>query len=420
MHQWLPLIVILSVACNPYQRWPEDNEVFPWDYTPQSDLEDYEEVRWETEDWDPFEDFEKAGLYLLKANYHRPGAVEEEIYHYGVMRPKLPPLTSEGVKLSFVGDAMYLGGNWDSFADDVADMLDGDLRIGNLETPTSPNHPTSLAELRDYGPYSFNAPPEFLDGLPLDILQVNNNHSLDMGDEGLEATLDEITSRNIIHTGVDQHVIVTVDSQNIAFLSFTWGLNEREVESEHELFVVPFGHLDEDIDLSPIENQIDAARLAGAHTIVVMVHWGFEYEYYPDPHFMVLAREIVAMGADLIVGQGPHVLQPPEICTVNFPNTLPGVGNCSVHTDDEEPRLAAILYSLGNFGTTMPTLQAQVGLIATLTVNPYVTSMGWEAVASVAEGTGQRLYPLKDLLDDEDYAAEAARLDQHLGTSWKR
>ena len=27
---------------------------------------------------------------------------------------------------------------------------------------------------------------------------------------------------------------------------------------------------------------------------------------------------------------------------------------------------------------------------------------------------------LKDLLDDEDYAAEAARLDQHLGTSWKR
>jgi hypothetical protein len=50
-----------------------------------------------------------------------------------------------------------------------------------------------------------------------------------------------------------------------------------------------------------------------------------------------------------------------------------------------------------------------------------VTGLGWEAVASVdAEGGGEVLVPLDDLLDDEVYAAEAARLDPLLGVRWKR
>ncbi|MBW2256116.1 MAG: CapA family protein, partial [Deltaproteobacteria bacterium] len=298
----------------------------------------------------------------------------------------------------------------------VADLLDGDLRVGNLETPTSPDHPTELGAL---GLYSFNAPPALLDGLPLDLVQVNNNHSLDAGDTGLEATLAELDARGIAHTGVDEHAIVEVAGRRIAFLSYTWGLNEREVESTHELFVVPFGHLTEDIDLSGIEDDIRLARDDGAQTVVLLVHWGFEYEYYPDPHFLVLGRRLVTLGADLVVGQGPHVAQPPEICHVNHPEVVPGVGTCSVRTPDEVPRTAAVLYSLGNFETIMGTVPCQTGLVATVTLEDDVTGLGWTAVANV-DTAAHELHPLDALLDDPEWAEESSRLDAHLGRSWRR
>jgi poly-gamma-glutamate synthesis protein (capsule biosynthesis protein) len=160
------------------------------------------------------------------------------------------------------------------------------------------------------------------------------------------------------------------------------------------------------------------ARAEGTDSVVVLVHWGFEYEYYPDPHFMVLARRIVAAGADLVVGSGPHVAQPAEICHVNRPEEVPGIGTCSLRTADGQPRTAAVLYSLGNFGTIMATVPCQVGLVATVSLDPDVTGLGWSAVATVEDPPWVR--PLDDLLDDPELAAEWARLDGHLGSDWRR
>jgi hypothetical protein len=65
----IPLLAVtaLLAACDPYRSWPEEGEVFPWVFTPETDLEPWEEVRWETETWDPEDDPEMAGLYLRKA-----------------------------------------------------------------------------------------------------------------------------------------------------------------------------------------------------------------------------------------------------------------------------------------------------------------------------------------------------------------
>ena len=185
----------------------------------------------------------------------------------------------------------------------------------------------------------------------------------------------------------------------------------------HELHILPFGHIGEALDLAPLEDDVANARAGGADAVVVLVHWGFEYEYYADPHFMVLGRQMIAAGADVVVGQGPHVAQPAEICAVNDPEQVPGIGTCSIRTDDEQPRTAAILYSLGNFGTIMRTAPCEVGLVATVTLDPDVTGLGWAAAATV---DGPEIHPLDDLLDDDELAAEAMRLDDHLGAGWKR
>jgi poly-gamma-glutamate capsule biosynthesis protein CapA/YwtB (metallophosphatase superfamily) len=413
------LIGCPSAPENPYGAWPDSRATFPWGVSAETDLESWEEVRWETETWDPFVDQSTAAAYLIKASQHRQGAPPEVVEHHRVMNGALPPLAGGGVRLSFVGDVMWLGTSWSTFALPVAGLLDGDLRIGNLETPVVPGQSTDLDDL---GLYTFNAPVELLDGLPLDALQLNNNHSLDLGDDGLEATLAEVSAAGFTATGVDSHATIDVGGLRIALLSYTWGLNGRGPSDRHELFVVPFGHVqDGEMDLSGLAADVAAAREGGADIVVVLPHWGFEYEYYADPWFLQLGRRFVEVGADLVVGHGPHVVQPAEICSVNRPDEVPDLGTCSVRAEGDA-RTAALLYSLGNFDTVQPTIPVQTGLVATVEVGAGgVLGMGWEAVVTVPGGDGKEVRPLAELAEDDvDYAIEEGRLRAHIGAAWQR
>jgi poly-gamma-glutamate synthesis protein (capsule biosynthesis protein) len=409
--------LLLLAGCGGFADWPDPATVYPHVYTPRTDLEPYEEVRWETETWSPDTDPGQAGLYLRKAQLHRPSAPTETLEHCTTMRSSIPSL-GPGPRLSLVGDIMWIGENWDAFALPTEALLDGDLRIGNLETPIDPSSPTDLGDLPLY---SFNAPPEMLDGLPFDVLQLNNNHSLDVGEAGLESTLAEVEARGFVPVGVDAHATVEVAGLTIALLSYTWGLNGRGPARAHELFVVPFGHLDEELDLESMRVDIGDAS-ASADTVVVLVHWGFEYEYYADPHFAVIARDLVAAGATLVVGQGPHVVQPAEICHVERADVVPGIGTCSVRGHDGVQRTAAILYSLGNFSTTQSTQALQTGIVATVSLDPDtgdVTGLGWAPVTTV-DVEGLRTVLPTDDLDDLARQAEIRRLEDHLGADWRR
>ncbi len=408
------ILLLLACTANPDDTGAEPL-VFPYTYTPQADLQDYEEVRFETETWDPLVDMDQTALYVEKSILHRPGAPVEELEHYDRMRESIPPLGS-GTQVDFVGDVMWMGANWSHFLDPAAAMLDGDLRVGNVETPIDPDQPTD----KDALPlYAFNAPPEMLDGLPLDVVQLTNNHTMDMGNDGVTATIGQVDARGFARTGVDTHALVdTADGGRIAFLAFAWGMNNRVDAPERNLHIVPFGHLDEDIDLSSVETAIEDARTDGATSVVLLLHWGYEYEYYPDPHFLVLARQLIAMGADLIVGEGPHVVQPPEICSVDS-GEAPGVGTCVIDDGLGKPRTAAVLYSLGDFGTTLETLPCKTGIVASVTLDPDVTGLGWQAETSTGGADGTEVVPTA-LSTDPDVIEENARLDALLGTGWKR
>ena len=408
------ILLLLACTANPDDTGVEPL-VFPYTYTPQADLQDYEEVRFETETWDPLVDMDQTALYVEKSILHRPGAPVEELEHYDRMRESIPPLGS-GTQVDFVGDVMWMGANWSHFLDPAAAMLDGDLRVGNVETPIDPDQPTD----KDALPlYAFNAPPEMLDGLPLDVVQLTNNHTMDMGNDGVTATIGQVDARGFARTGVDTHALVdTADGGRIAFLAFAWGMNNRVDAPERNLHIVPFGHLDEDIDLSSVETAIEDARTDGATSVVLLLHWGYEYEYYPDPHFLVLARQLIAMGADLIVGEGPHVVQPPEICSVDS-GEAPGVGTCVIDDGLGKPRTAAVLYSLGDFGTTLETLPCKTGIVASVTLDPDVTGLGWQAETSTGGADGTEVVPTA-LSTDPDVIEENARLDALLGTGWKR
>jgi len=59
---------------------------------------------------------------------------------------------------------------------------------------------------------------------------------------------------------------------------------------------------------SYIVEDIRAAKRR-SDTLVVCMHWGQEHVHYPIPSQRRLAREMIAAGANLIIGHHPHVLQ---------------------------------------------------------------------------------------------------------------
>ncbi len=403
-----------DAAGDPYAAWPEDpTTVFPYVFAPDPEAPDYAYARWETETWaltDP-----EAGAYLRKVGLHYETAPPEVVEHFQRAGAAIAPPEGEGIELSFAGDVLWIEDNYGHFADGVADLTTADLRVANLETVASAEHEAGKGGL----PVRFNAPQEMLDNLPFDVLQLNNNHTLDQDDLGAESTKAALEARGYTTTGIDTHPTVDVEGRQVALLSYTWGLNRRDVTSAHELFVVPFGHLDAPVDLSRIGDDIAAARAGGADHVVLLLHWGYEFEHYPDPHFLQLARQMVAMGADVVAGEGPHVVQPAELCHVNRPEVVPGVGTCSVRSEDGVARTAAILYSLGNFTNDVPDrVEVETGIIAKVGLGERgVTGMTWTPVTLRWDPV--RVEPLAEHLEEEARAAESARLDAHLGAGWR-
>ena len=97
------------------------------------------------------------------------------------------------------------------------------------------------------------------------------------------------------------------------------------------------------------------------------------------------------------------------------------MGVCSLRTDDAIVRDAAILYSLGNFVTTQPGVELQTGIVATVSLDPDVTGLGWTPVATSRVDGWRQVHPLQELVEGSaDHAREVTRLDEHLGTGWKR
>lgn len=67
-----------------------------------------------------------------------------------------------------------------------------------------------------------------------------------------------------------------------------------------------------DLDKSAEGNMpkaIEQVKNDGAELILVQIHWGIEGENYPEAGQKTLAHRAIDLGADLVIGHHPHVLQ---------------------------------------------------------------------------------------------------------------
>ena len=230
----------------------------------------------------------------------------------------------ETITLKAVGDIManmgqieyaYNKGNGsydfkDSFKY-ISDFIsDADIAIANYETTTDPNKAYA-------GHPRFNAPPEYLKAIAdagFDIVTTANNHSLDSEIEGIGTTIDAIEEAGLDHVGTrksgnERYIIKKVGDINIAFLSYTYGCNGIE-----DLFVVrdevdQVNYIHEDL----IKKDIRDAKEHGADFVVVYPHWGIELRSDADQSQIDLGHKMIDWGADLVIGNHPHVVEPYEL-----------------------------------------------------------------------------------------------------------
>lgn len=242
---------------------------------------------------------------------------------------------SDSCRLLFVGD-ISLGGEFagrvargsakwtDPFIDLQPVFHDADLAIGNLEEPLFIG--SAIKKKRNI----LGAPPEAVDSLSFlgfSALSLGNNHITDQGVEGVTRTKAVLESRGMASFGAGADLdaagnpaFVEARGQSFAFLAYSEEGRDvgTQVATSSSDGCVPFL-------LERVEQDISSARLS-AENVVVSLHWGYQYDRYPSLEQIAVARKLIDLGAVIVFGHHPHVLQGIE----RYKNGL-------------------ILYSLGNF-----------------------------------------------------------------------
>ena len=223
------------------------------------------------------------------------------------------------------------GGNGYDFTDayeSVADIIAGaDVAVINQETLIC----NDMYEPSNY-PF-FNSPTALgnhMTELGFDVFTLANNHCLDYGERGLAYSLDYWESRNALTAGVyrneaDKNDIRTAEYGGItfSFLSYTESLNGLSLPSASEIVIGDAN------DLGGMRSDVRAAKEL-SDVCVVALHWGVEGSGIIEDRQREYARELAEAGADIIIGNHPHVLRGIEMIEKNGGETL-----CA--------------YSLGNF-----------------------------------------------------------------------
>ena len=261
-----------------------------------------------------------------------------------------------------VGDNLYHGAlyyrqrmagngyNFDTYYDGTREYSENaDLAYINMETICNGDE---HYELSSYP--LFNGPKEVIDAVynaGFDWWSISSNHSLDTGANGLLEQLNTIHQKypDIITTGSytsledkNTPIVKEINGIKVGFLGYTYGLNGLIVPEDKEWLV---SMIDKD------QMKIDMEALSKVSDIqMVAMHWGVEYSTSISEEQKDLTKYLNELGAEVIIGTHPHVIEPAEIYHGENQDTL-------------------VYYSLGNYTSAQDVAPRMVGGMASFTVN---------------------------------------------------
>lgn len=252
-----------------------------------------------------------------------------------------------------------------------------DFTLANLEFPVHPGEPPR-------GFPRFNGTRTYFEEvvLPLrpHVLSVANNHCLDQGAEGLAHTLELLTTHGILPLGVgcgDEGCrVMEIRGHRVAASACTFSTNGRPLPAAPTVQRLRLNA--SELGSSGMGTLVDtvASMRREADLVVLSLHWGFELERTPRINQVVLAHRLMDVGADVIAGHHPHVLQPVE------------------HYRARDGRACLCLYTLGNWTSSMLPVCTRVTAAVQIGFTPGTGCTGLRAYPFYFDRSGPALRPL--------------------------
>lgn len=238
------------------------------------------------------------------------------------------------------------GYDYRQFFSEVKPVFDGaDIVYCNQEVP-------SAGEALGISGYpTFNAPTEFardLSGIGCNLINLANNHINDKGQKGIDRTLETWDKLEVLavaganRSSEEQRKVRYFTHGNIRFAFVAYA------EYSNDSRLTPYGLniLNEEL----VKPQLTEAR-DKADIVIVSAHWGTEFSERSNQFQRRWAKTFADLGADIVIGNGPHVLQPAD--------KLPRAGGGET----------LVWYSLGNMLSTQIEKEALIGGFAIMDID---------------------------------------------------
>lgn len=223
------------------------------------------------------------------------------------------------MNLLFCGDIMPGGvlPYQDKYIDpDLLEHMRGfDFRIGTLESAIGTDLPYDPAKMngRQNIVYARNEDLFRVKEMGFDVVSLANNHVWDLGEEGLWNTINRLNAAGIAHCGAGMNIeeasrpaLIAKDGMTVAILAYCmYGnkyLGHVELANENKAGINP-------LDIDKVVSDIKDAKKK-YDKVIVMPHWGREYQYEPLPECVSMAKRMVEAGADAVMGSHTHQIQP--------------------------------------------------------------------------------------------------------------
>ena len=171
------------------------------------------------------------------------------------------------------------------FQNVVSYFENDDLTFANLEGTL--NNDASPAPGK---PFNFRGPEDYVNILTqnsVEVVSVSNNHAMDYGQEGYDATTRVLRDAGVQYVERDSSTLFTTDR------GLTVGL-----------YAVMYYHVDEAAMVTAIEELAQQADI-----VIFAPHWGIEGSFYANEIQIRQAHKAIDAGAHNVWGHHPHVLQ---------------------------------------------------------------------------------------------------------------
>ena len=227
---------------------------------------------------------------------------------------------NDGLTIYFAGDMLLdrgvrqvidrKGVPW-LFDDVHRQWTDADAVVVNLECPVTTRQSPIHKRFR------FRAEPEWLADVHragVTHLVMANNHTNDQGREGMTDTRNQIVAHGMVPVGYGDNqpdacgpALIHKNGHTVAlFSSVPMPLESWPYQPDAAGAC----------QMSPADMAATIAaykKLHPTHHVVAILHWGAEYQTSPAAIQRQQAAQLVAAGADAIVGHHPHVVVPMAI-----------------------------------------------------------------------------------------------------------